>query len=89
MKFRSVAVERARQVQRETHLYDLVSPDGTVRRVTATVDLRFSTRYEMEGLLRAAGLELDQLYGDFDLAPYDDESEYLITVARKPGKEPP
>jgi len=62
---------------------------ATLRRVTATVDLRFSTRYEMEGLLREAGLELHQLYGDFDLSSYGDESEYLITVARKPAKESP
>jgi 2-polyprenyl-3-methyl-5-hydroxy-6-metoxy-1,4-benzoquinol methylase len=87
MKFRSVAVERARQLQRETHIYDLATPDGTLRRITTTVDLRFTTRYEMEGLLREAGLELDQRYGDFDLAPYDDDSEYMITVARKPAKE--
>ena len=88
MKFRSIAVERATQLQRETHLYDVVSPDGTLHRLTTTVDLRFSTRYEMEGLLRAAGLELDQLYGDFDLSPYDDASEYMITVARKPPGQP-
>lgn len=87
LKFRSVASDRARQVQHETHIYDIVAPDGGLRRVSATVDLRFTTRYEMEGLLREAGLELDQLYGDFDLAPYEDGSEYMITVARKPAKE--
>lgn len=88
MKLRSVAPGRARQVQRETHIYDVLAPDGRIRRVTATVDLRFTTRYEMEGLLRKAGLELDQLYGDFGLSPYEDHSEYMITVARKPAKEP-
>ena len=88
MKLRSVRVDRARQVQHETHVYDCLSADGTVRRVVTTVDLRFTTRYEMEELLRAAGLEVDQVYGDFDLAPYDESSDCLITVARKPGKEP-
>jgi SAM-dependent methyltransferase len=82
-KLRSVRVDRATQVQHETHYYDRVAPDGTLRRVTATVDLRFSTRYEIEGLLREADLELDQQYGDFELSPYDDDSEYMITVARK------
>ncbi len=88
VKLRSIRADRARQVQHETHMYDRISADGTLRRVVATVDLRFSTRYEMEGLLRMAGLELDQIYGDFDLSPYDEASEYLITVARKPLGEP-
>ena len=88
IKLRSVRADRAQQAQHELHLYDIVSNDGAVRRVTAEVDLRFSTRYEMEGLLREAGLELDQVYGDFDLSPYDDASEYMITVARKTLGQP-
>ncbi len=83
-KLRSVVANRALQVHHETHFYDLTARDGTMRRVTAAVDLRFTTRYEMAGLLREARLELDQLYGDYDLAPYNGESEYMITVARKP-----
>ena len=88
MKLRSVRVDRARQVKHETHVYDRLSADGTLRRLVATVDLRFTTRYEMEGLLRDAGLEPEQSYGDFDLSPYDEASEYLITVARKPLPPP-
>ena len=87
MKFRSVQADRGGQVQHETHMYDRVSVDGTVQRRTITVDLRFTSRYEMEGLLESAGLELDQIYGDFDLTPYDGDSEYMITVARLPGEE--
>lgn len=88
LKLRSVRAGRARQVQQETHIYDLVATDGTTRRLVRTVDLRFTTRYEMEGLLREAGLTLDQIYGDYDLSPYDDASEYMITVARRPAKDP-
>ncbi len=87
IKLRSVHVDRTRQIQHETHIFDRLSADGTLHRLTAKVDLRFNTRYEMEGLLREAGLELDRFYGDFDLSPCDDYSEYLITVARKPTKE--
>ena len=83
-KLRAVRVDRASQIVHETHFYDRLAPDGTTRRVTATVDLRFTTRYEMEGLLRDAGLDLDRTYGDFDLAPFDEASEYMITVAAKP-----
>jgi len=86
-KLRSVRVDRAQQVQHETHLYDCLAADGSVHRVVSEVDLRFTTRYEMEGLLREAGLQLGQVYGDFDLTPWDEYSEYLITVAWKPPKE--
>jgi hypothetical protein len=83
MKFRAVRVDQAEQVQHELHIHDIIASDGTVRRVAVDVDLRFTTRYEMEALLREAGLELEQFYGSFDLAPYEDMSEYMITVARK------
>jgi SAM-dependent methyltransferase len=82
-KLRAVAPQRSRQIQRETHLYDRVQPDGSVRRTVSNVDLRFTSRYEMEGLLREAGLGLEALYGDYELSPFDDESELMITFARK------
>ena len=85
-KLRSVRADRVTQVQHETYIFDRVAPDGSVRRRTAAVDLRFTSRYEMEGLLRESGLQLDQVYGDYGLSPYDDSSEYMITIARKPAK---
>ena len=87
MKFRSATIDRARQLRHETHMFDRLSADGAVRRVVTAIDLRFTSRYEMEGLLRDAELEPDQMYGDFDLAPYDDMSEYMITIARKRTEE--
>lgn len=86
MKTHSARADAARQYQCHTNIYDCLSADGQVRRVVDEVDLRFTTRYEMEGLLRDAGLELDQVYGNYDLAPYDDASEYMITIARRPEK---
>ena len=87
VKLRSVRVDPARQIRRDTYLYDCLAADGTLRRVLAEIDLRYTSRYEMEGLLRDARLELEQMYGTFDLAPYDEHSEYMITVARKPAEE--
>lgn len=84
-KLRSVRVDRARQLQREEHCYDRLLADGSLRRTAAHVDLRFTSRYEMEGLLAAAGLRLEQFYGGYELSPFDDESELMITFARKPA----
>jgi SAM-dependent methyltransferase len=83
-KLRSVRVDRAAQVQHETYHFDRKAPNGTVHRVTAQVELRFSTRYEVEFLLQEAGLELESFYGDYDLRPYETDSDLMITVARKP-----
>jgi SAM-dependent methyltransferase len=83
MKFRAVRVDQATQVQHELHIHDVIDAEGIVRRYAVNVDLRFTTRYEMEGLLSQASLTLDQFYGDFELGPYEDMSGYMITVARK------
>ncbi len=82
-KLRSIRVDRANQTQQEEHFYDRVAADGSLRRIKATVDLRFSTRYEIEALLREAGLQIDGLYGAFDLSPYDSDSALMITIASK------
>ena len=84
IKTHSVRADAARQYQLQTNIYDCLGANGQVRRIVDEVDLRFTTRYEMEGLLREAKLELDQVYGNYDLAPYDDASEYMITIARRP-----
>jgi len=41
-------------------------------------------RSEWEGLIEVAGLEVDALYGDFDLRPLGKEDREFIWVARKP-----
>jgi SAM-dependent methyltransferase len=84
MRSHTVRADGATQIKRQTNIYDVVDSTGVVRRAFVDVDLRFTTRYEMEGLLVRTGLELDAFYGDFDLTPYDDASEYMITVARRP-----
>ena len=96
-KLRSVRADTALQIKRTTLIYDIFlteadgavrrGTDGTVRRIMTEVDVRFTTRYEMKELLQHAGLTLDGIYGDFDLSPYDNDSEYMVTVARAASKE--
>jgi SAM-dependent methyltransferase len=50
-----------------------------------TVSLWGCPRAEWEGLLEAAGLELEVLYGWFDRRPFDDQSEEFVWVVRKPA----
>jgi len=83
LKFRAVRADIEQQLQRETHIYDCLSPDGALRRLTKHVDLRYTTPAELAELLCEAGLCVEHVYGDFHRAPFDDDSELMITVARK------
>jgi SAM-dependent methyltransferase len=48
------------------------------------VSLWWATRSEWEGLVEAAGLETEALYGDFERTPFDETSGEFVWVARKP-----
>src|SRR4051794_5693547 len=52
--------------------------------VIGTLLIWWSTRSEWEGLIDAAGLEVEALYGGFHREPYTDESLEMTWVARKP-----
>jgi SAM-dependent methyltransferase len=59
---------------------DIVLDDG------ATSSLWWATRNEWLGLIDAAGLELDALYGGFDREPFaDDSTEYVFVARRRPS----
>lgn len=76
--------DMAVQTQHLTLSYDETRPEGSLRRTTVEMDLRFVYRYEMEGLLRASGFVVDDVYGSYDLDPYLDESENMVFVAYRP-----
>jgi ubiquinone/menaquinone biosynthesis C-methylase UbiE len=49
-----------------------------------TLRIWWSTKAEWDGLIEAAGLELEALYGGFHREPFDDSSLEMVWVARKP-----
>jgi SAM-dependent methyltransferase len=51
----------------------------------ASVSLWWATRSEWEGLLDVAELETEALYGDFERAPFDEQSGEFVWIARKPA----
>jgi SAM-dependent methyltransferase len=79
-KFVSMEADRARQVQRVTHIYEEWHSAGSRRRL-ASFELRYVHRYEMELLLNQAGLKPEGVYGSYDLGPYDPDSPRMIFVA--------
>ena len=74
-------VDTVEQVEHVTYFYDEVK-DGNVQRLVATLDFRYTYRYELELLLRQAGLEPISVYGSYDLESYEITSPALIVVAK-------
>jgi SAM-dependent methyltransferase len=74
----------ARQRQHLTLRYDELDGDELIRRTTVETDLRFVYRYEMEALLRQAGLQIDAVYGSYDLDVYETNSDIMLFVAYRP-----
>ncbi len=73
----------AAQRQTVEFVYDELAPDGSVRRRVLPFVMRWVYRFEVEHLLARAGLHLEAVYGDYDLAPYESGSPQLIVVAYK------
>lgn len=84
-KLTSRSVSAARQLITDTIIFDRTTADGAVRRRLLDVTLRLTGRFELQLLLRAAGLRLTGLYGDTDLSPFDDASDTMIAVAEEEG----
>jgi SAM-dependent methyltransferase len=82
-KWTARATDHAEQVDHYTYFFDDVQDDGTVRRVTTELALRYFGRFELELLLERAGLAPEAFYGSYDLAPFAMGSERLIAVAAR------
>ncbi len=78
-------LDRATQIMQVTWIYDELYADGTVHRTVAPLTLRYVFPAEMDLLLRVAGLERAERYGDYDGSPFVDGSPRLIVLARAKG----
>lgn len=73
----------AEQVRTLRVSYETLGDDGSVRRKVAVHRLRYVGRWEMEYLLEGAGLELEELFGDYDLSPLGGGSDRMLVIARR------
>lgn len=68
-----------------THIYDVYTQGGVVRRTQTQMTLALLSRGEVELALAHAGFAIEAVYGGYDLAGYDDLSTRAIFDARPRG----
>ena len=75
-------VDRVAQTFHSLNEIELVAVDGSVQSVHRTEDnSRYFYKHEMELLLRAAGFDRWEIYGDFDRRPLTKETDAMIVTA--------
>ncbi|HEU0114492.1 MAG TPA: class I SAM-dependent methyltransferase, partial [Thermomicrobiales bacterium] len=80
-KFSARRVSAAAQ-RIETNLwYDLTAADDGVRRIATSFPMRYLHRAELELLLELAGFVEWQVYGGYELEPFDDAAERIVVTA--------
>ena len=79
-KLVSVEAHPAESRRSVTWHFDVQGADVPLRRVTAQFDLRTITLGELEMAGRLAGLELTAAWGDYEMTPFDDGAQRLVTA---------
>jgi len=81
MEWSVAEAARARQILTVRSLYDICSAAG-LRRESTVFDLYLYYLPELTLLLERAAFRLEEAWGDYDGAPYDDDSPRLLCLAR-------
>ncbi len=82
MKWLARTVDLSRQLLHVNLIYDEVNSQGQVHRTLVPFELRYLYRFEAELLLDKAGFDLEAIYGDLELGPFESSSDHMILVAR-------
>lgn len=77
--------DAATRVASLTTIFEEAEPGAAPVRWARVDRMRLAAADELVDWAEAAGLEVEQLGGDYDLAPYGGGSERAILVARRPG----
>jgi SAM-dependent methyltransferase len=78
-------LDLAEQLQETLFIYEEIFADGRTQRTACPFTLRFLWRSEAELMLRLAGFVVEEVWGDFEGAPYADGCDHLILIASKPS----
>jgi hypothetical protein len=79
--FLSRTTDWANQRQDITYFIDQTDRSGQVQRTVFSTSFRFIYRNEMQLLLKQGGFDLKEVYGSYELDPFDSASDKMIVVA--------
>jgi SAM-dependent methyltransferase len=82
-KFSSRRVSPAEQHIHTNLWYDVTDAHGSVRRIPTSFTMRYIQRAELELMLELAGFKSWEIYGSYDLDPFNDASDRLFVTAEK------
>lgn len=77
--------DHLRRIVTLTTIFDEGPPGGSPARWTRSDALRLVSADELVAFAGLAGLEVEQLAGDYELGPLDPGSDRVVLVARKPA----
>ncbi len=75
------ATDWSKQLQEITYIIDRPDDHGLVQRAVLQTSFRFIFRHEMQLLLKLGGFDLKEVYGSYQLDPFETGSDKLIVVA--------
>ena len=80
--FVSPASARTKHLLELTHFYEEHLQGEAVRRTVTTTHLYLFGRNEVELLLEEAGFGITDVYGDYELSPFENDSPRMIFIAQ-------
>lgn len=79
----AVSTDLATQVRMLRSAYEVIAPDGSVRKRIVEWPFRWTHRFEAEHLLERAGLQVEAVYGGYAGEPFASGSPVLVLVGRR------
>lgn len=83
-KLYSHRTDLSTQTTESTWIYDEMDAQGGVRRTVIPLRMRWLYPYEAQLLMEAAGFTVEQIYGSYELEPFDAHSEHMILIGHVP-----
>ncbi len=80
-KFSTRRLSTATQTIHTELWYDVTEPGGALTRLNTGFDMRYLHASELELMLEAAGFPSWEIYGSYDLDPFDDHAERILIAA--------
>lgn len=79
----SVMVDDRRKIREQTFFYDIIDADGKITTMQHRMYFREFSLLEMEGMIAKAGLQIENIYGNYDKSLFEPNMPRVIVIASK------